>query len=94
MSPNQDGPVGNILPGRKVAEEFILYWSDAAQNPNNPEYQLAKKMNAPRKIVFSKTLKKSPWPNTKIVDGNLVDNINKIKKQEGNHMAEPDLFQA
>ncbi|HKH63613.1 MAG TPA: hypothetical protein VKA49_22400 [Flavitalea sp.] len=48
------GPVGNILPGGKVAEESILYWSDAAQNPNNPEYQLAKKMNAPRKSFSQK----------------------------------------
>lgn len=35
------------------------------------------------KIVFTKTLTKSEWENTVIENGDLVDEINKLKKQNG-----------
>src|SRR5215204_6361676 len=41
---------------------------------NQSRISVSQKNECSSKIVFSKTLKKSPWPNTKIVDGNLVDN--------------------
>lgn len=76
-------PVDNILLGRKLAEGFIPYWANAAQNPGHPDHTGAKKMDGTSKIVFSKTLRKSPWLNTKVVNGELVDEIKKLKKQEG-----------
>jgi dihydrofolate reductase len=35
------------------------------------------------KIVFTKTLNKSEWPNTEIATGDLKDEITKLKSQEG-----------
>jgi dihydrofolate reductase len=35
------------------------------------------------KVVFTKTLNKSRWINTDIATGNLVEEVNKIKSQNG-----------
>ena len=76
-------PVDNILLGRKLAEGFIPYWSAAAANPEHPELFAAKKFDATPKIVFSKTLRDSKWENTKLAKGNVIDEVNNLKKLDG-----------
>jgi len=72
-----------ILLGRKLAEGFIPYWSDAALNPEHPDRDAGKIMTNTPKIVFSKTMQESPWPNTIIAKGNITNEINNLKKQKG-----------
>ena len=36
-----------------------------------------------KKVIFTKTLEKSEWDNTVLVKGDLVDEITKLKKQDG-----------
>ena len=76
-------PVDTILLGRKMTDEFISYWSNLMNKPEDPEYAFAKKMIETPKIVFTKTLTKSEWPNTEIATGDLKDEITKLKSQEG-----------
>jgi dihydrofolate reductase len=76
-------PVDTILLGRKMTNEFISYWSDVMDNPEDPEYAFAKKMMETPKIVFTKTLSKSEWPNTELATGDLKDEITKLKSQNG-----------
>ena len=76
-------PVDTILLGRKMTNEFISYWSNVINKPQDPEYTIAKKMLETPKIVFTKTLNKSEWPNTEIAKGDLKDEINKLKNQDG-----------
>jgi dihydrofolate reductase len=76
-------PVDTILLGRKMTNEFISYWSNMMNKPEDPEYTFAKKMMETSKIVFTKTLNKSEWPNTEIATGDLKDEINKLKSQTG-----------
>ncbi len=76
-------PVDTILLGRKMTNEFISYWSNVMNKPEDPEYTFAKKMMETPKIVFTKTLNKSEWPNTEIATGDLKDEITKLKSQEG-----------
>ncbi len=45
--------------------------------------RLLKKMIETSKVVFTKTLNKSKWVNTDIATGDLTDEINKLKRQEG-----------
>ncbi len=71
--------VDTILLGRKMTEGFISYWTNV--KPDNPEYPFARKMVDKPKIVFSKTLEKSKWENTKIAKGNLVEEINALKNK-------------
>ena len=77
------GPVDTILLGRKMTSEFISYWSNVMNKPDDPEYIFAKKMMQTPKIVFTKTLNKSEWPNTRLATGNLKDEITKLKNQDG-----------
>jgi dihydrofolate reductase len=74
-----------ILMGRKMTPEFMEYWTREVRNPKSPEYQLAKMMVEYQKIVFTKTLDKAPtsWPNTILAKGDLVDEVNRVKNQEG-----------
>jgi dihydrofolate reductase len=51
---------------------------------NTPEEEGAEKLNRLPKIVFTKTLKHSEWANTTLATGNLVYEITKLKKQDGN----------
>ncbi len=76
-------PVDTILLGRKMVEGFISHWSDVMNKPDDPWNGIAKKLIETPKIVFTKTLNKSEWINTEIVSGDLKDEINKLKSQEG-----------
>jgi dihydrofolate reductase len=76
-------PVDSILLGRKMTEGFISYWSDVMTKPDHPDYAFAKKMIEIPKVVFTKTLNKSEWVNTDIATGDLTDEINKLKRQNG-----------
>jgi dihydrofolate reductase len=76
-------PVDCIILGRKLAEGFIPYWATVAANPDNPEYTSGKKFSDTHKVVFTTTLDKSEWNNTVLAKGDLVDEITKLKKQDG-----------
>ena len=71
-----------IIMGRKLAEGFIPYWADAVTKPETGDI-FAKKMNDTPKVVFSKTLKTSPWERTKLAKGDLKDEIEQLKNQQG-----------
>jgi dihydrofolate reductase len=43
-------------------------------------------MNKAEKIVFSKTLKKADWQNTRIISENILDEIRKLKEGAGKGM--------
>jgi dihydrofolate reductase len=76
-------PIDTIVLGRKLAEGFIPYWAGVAANPDDPEYLAGKKFTDTPKVVFSKTFEKSKWDNTALAKGDLVDEINKLKRQSG-----------
>ena len=76
-------PVDTILLGRKMTDDFISYWSNVINKPDDPWYAFAKKMIETPKVVFTKTLNKSRWINTDIATGNLTEEVNKIKSQTG-----------
>lgn len=76
-------PADCILLGRKLAEGFIGAWASKATNPEGEDIEFIKKMNDTPKIVFSKTLQSIEWKNTKLVRGDFVDEINKLKHQDG-----------
>lgn len=72
-----------ILLGRKMTEGFVDYWTKALENPDNPNYLFAQKMVNTPKVVFSKTLKESNWANTTMTNGDLVEEIGKLKQKDG-----------
>lgn len=73
--------VDTILLGRNLAEGFIPHWT-AAYNQKTPEPGSEIFVKTP-KIVFSKTLSKSEWENTIVVNGNLKDEVISLKQKSG-----------
>ena len=78
-------PVDCILLGRKLAEGFIDYWSSNAEDPDSME-EGASKMNDTPKIVFTKTIFKSEWQRTKLESGDIVEEVTRLKNQDGKDM--------
>jgi dihydrofolate reductase len=76
-------PVDTIILGRKLAEGFIPHWENVVKDPTDPDYEGGLKFTSTPKIVFSKTLNESIWDNTKVTNGDLIDEILELKKQEG-----------
>jgi dihydrofolate reductase len=70
-------PIDCIILGRKLAQGFIPYWA------SHPEQEGADKFNSTKKVVFTKTLEKSEWDNTVLAKGYLVEEIAKLKRQDG-----------
>src|SRR5690606_36492853 len=66
--------------GRVTYEGMAAYWTKA-------EEEVAKLMNSIPKIVFSKTLKSADWNNTRIINENASDEIQKLKEQNGKDMS-------
>ncbi len=76
-------PVDTIILGRKLAEGFIPHWENVVKNPNDQEFEGGIKYTTTPKIVFTKTIEKSIWNNTEVENGELVEEITKLKNQNG-----------
>jgi dihydrofolate reductase len=73
-----------LLFGRVTYEMMAGYWPTPTAMENAPV--VAAGMNQADKIVFSRTLKKTEWQNTRILSGNIVDQIRKMKQMPGKDM--------
>jgi dihydrofolate reductase len=76
-------PIDCIVLGRKLAQGFIPHWAGVAADPDHPEFTAGRKFTDTKKVVFTKTLEKSEWDNTVLAKGDIVDEITKLKKQDG-----------
>ena len=72
-----------ILMGRKMTDEFVNYWTNVVKNPKNPWYAFAQKMVDTPKVVFTRTLDESRWPNTELAKGDIVEEVNELKTRAG-----------
>jgi dihydrofolate reductase len=74
-----------LLFGRVTYELMASYWPTAEAIKNDPI--VAEKMNSKSKIVFSKTLDKADWSNTRLVKENIGEEITRLKAQPGKDLA-------
>lgn len=74
-----------ILFGRITYQMMARYWPTPTAIKNDPIVAL--KMNSMSKIVFSQTLQKADWNNTRLVKENAVEEILKLKRQPGKDIA-------
>ena len=75
---------GELLFGRKTYELMASFWPTPAAAQMNPA--VAERMNGMSKVVFSRTLDKASWSNTKLVKGDLVAEVRKMKSSPGKDM--------
>ena len=73
-----------LLFGRVTYELMASYWPTENALKNDPI--VAGKMNALPKIVFSRTLEKAEWNNTKLVKDNIAEEISRLKQKQGKDM--------
>jgi len=77
--------VDTILLGRRTYELFVDFWPTATTD----EEIIADRLNEVPKLVFSNTLREAPWgtwPPARVVHGDAVDEIKRMKEQDGKHM--------
>jgi dihydrofolate reductase len=70
-----------LLFGRITYEMMAGYWPTPAASQQAPI--VAEKMNSGQKVVFSKTMAEASWNNTKLVKGDLAEEVKKMKDEEG-----------
>jgi len=77
-----------LLLGRVTYKIFESYWPQAATNPSTPkgDIEMAHKINNITKIVFSKTLLKVEWRNSRLIKEITPEEIRKMKQQKGKDM--------
>jgi dihydrofolate reductase len=91
MSQYEDDVVSaadTLLLGRVTYQSFAGSWPYVPDNPAAPpgEKEYARKLNAMRKIVFSKTLPTVEWNNSSLVKEVLPEAITKLKHEPGGDM--------
>lgn len=81
--------IDTILFGRVTYQLFESYWPHAHEDPKSAKsiIAFANKINAMRKIVFSKTLQNVDWNNTRLVKGNMVEEVSKLKQESGKNLS-------
>jgi len=76
------------LYGRVTYEIMQSYWPNAGKEPNASKHDKEHSAwyNKVSKVVLSKTISEKGLDNTTVISGQLTDNINKIKKQDGKNI--------
>lgn len=72
-----------ILMGRKMTEGFCAHWEKIAKDQKDPEYEAAKIFVETPKIVFSRTVKTMKGKNVTVSNGDLKQEVLKLKKLKG-----------
>ncbi len=72
---------GVLVFGRVTYQMMASYWPTPLAKQNDPK--VAEGMNRAQKIVFSNTMKKADWANTKLISGDIVEETRKLKKMSG-----------
>jgi dihydrofolate reductase len=77
--------VDTALFGRRSYQAFESYWPAAAKNPSSSkgEIDFAHWIENSAKVVFSKTLEKAEWQNSRLVKENIAEEVSKMKQQPG-----------
>jgi len=78
------GAVDMMLFGRVTYDLMASYWPTAKPPEEDPT--IIEKMNKSAKIVFSNTLQKAEWNNTRIIKTVSTEEIQKLKSQPGKNL--------
>src|SRR6185436_2646110 len=80
--------VDAILLGRITFTGMSKYWRSVSMDDTYPgaDIAFADMMNNHLKIVFSRTLEKPEWNNSRIIRNNIAKEVSRLKKEEGKNM--------
>lgn len=76
------------LYGRVTYEMMQSYWPTAAEKPNATKHDIEHSTwyNNVLKVVLSKTIRETGLHNTQVISGQLSENINDLKQQDGKNI--------
>ena len=77
--------IGTLLFGRVTYQGMASYWPTEFAIKDDPI--VAGLMNSLPKVVFSKTLDKAEWNNSRLVKENAAEEVSKLKQQPGKDIA-------
>jgi dihydrofolate reductase len=77
--------VDTLVFGRKTYQLMVPYWPDALKDPSDrqEDHEFAREFVLKKIVVVSRTLESAEDKNTRIVRGNLRDEILKLKQEPG-----------
>lgn len=80
--------IDTIIFGRIAYELFESFWPAAITDPSTTpdNLEIANQINDMHKIVFSKTIEKVEWKNSKLIQQLVPEEITQMKQQEGKDM--------
>lgn len=76
FSLKQGEELGTLLFGRKTYEGMAAYWTKETG-------AIADMMNNSEKAVVSRTLKEAAWNNSRLLEGDVVEAVQRLKREPG-----------
>jgi dihydrofolate reductase len=85
MRVEQFNQIDTVLLGRKNYQGFGGYWPTVVNNPSATETDIkfSRWLDEIPKVVFSKTLEKVEWNNSRLVKDDLAGEVSRLKQQAG-----------
>lgn len=80
---HEGGQADTVLFGRVTYAMFESVWTKVDPKAPKEMRNTAKELSQMTKIVFSKTLKQVTWENSKLVKGNVAEEVRKLKQGKG-----------
>jgi dihydrofolate reductase len=77
--------VDTLIFGRRTYDLMASYWPTVSATTDDPV--VAGKMNSLQKVVFSRTLEGVNWNNSRLVKGDPVEEVRRLKQHPGKDMA-------
>ena len=83
--------VDTLLLGKGVYQQFITFWPKVAMDPSYPKdwRNQAKFLHETPKLIFSKSLRRADWNNSRIVRGDISREIARLKRRRGRNLLVP-----
>jgi dihydrofolate reductase len=85
FSISQLNDIDTLLFGRVTYDGMASFWPTPAALGADPA--VAERMNTISKIVFSSTLERADWQNTRLVGGDVAATVTELKQQPGKNLA-------
>jgi len=73
-----------MLFGRVTYDLMAGYWPTPMAMQSMPA--VAERMNSAQKVVFSRTMDKAAWKNTRLIRDNMIEEVKKMKQEPGTPM--------
>jgi len=82
---SESGGSDTMLLGNVTYTMFENSWPQIAKDPNAPEemHKMAEEVARMTKVVFSKSRREVTWENSRLLHGNLVEEVERLKQEEG-----------